>query len=249
MLRAPTIAFTTTLLTAVLFALSALPARAVLKQGGRFVFSSYTKNNDPGNLLLYGGQRNQPDACVNLNRRQVARTPACWGFINTSSWRKGQPMVSPAIGCNGKDTLTFRGAPQVNPRSQSTHPRCATQYHNRQWDDTLINELPSDGEFSVGTIYHERRCEVPGKPGNKNCYGTGSHKIDLDWETAEVAEWIQVLKSTEGEARFCVFPDWRVVPGQRPGKHRGQYNNGRITRVSVQRINDAEAPSRRCAGA
>lgn len=222
-------------------------ANAAVKQNGRFVFSSYTKNYDPVNLLLYGGQRNQPDACVNLNRNSVARTPACWRFINSASWRKRRMHV---LICNGRDTLTFRGnAKQVNPSSQSTSLKCATQYHNRQWDDSLVNESPKDGEFSVGTIYHEKRCELPGRPGNQNCYGSGSHRIDFDWETAEVAEWLQVLKSTEGESRFCVFPDWRVLPGQRPGKHRGFYNNGRITRVSIQQVNDSEAPNKRCAGA
>jgi hypothetical protein len=108
------------------------------------------------------------------------------------------------------------------------------------WDDTLINDSFTDGAWSVGVMYHERRCFF--------CAGKGSHRIDLDWETAEWVLTYQLGKSTAGEPAQCTFPDWRPVSGQKPGKWRGFYNSGYITRISVGIIDTSKPAGHRCDG-
>lgn len=229
-------------------------ANAELTRDGEFVFLPYTQNNDPVNLLLSGGQGRVPTECYNFNQNRADRSLTCWRHINDTAWRRKSTRLQ-SRRCNGRDTLQFapepgQRVPVRNQRSDSTSTTCRTQYHVRQWNDAAINESPLDaGEWSVGTVYHETRCGLPAPWVGGNCYGKGSHRIDQDWETAENTVWYHLTKSTDGETSYCVFPDWRAFPNQTPGKHRGWYSNGRITRISVSMIDASDPPSSRCEGA
>jgi len=201
---------------AILTAALMLPgsAQAVLKENGRFVFEPYTKNNDPVNILLFGGKFNKCDG--------GRRDPGCFAAIVSLTWRANGDMDTRF--CNGRDGLTFRRGRERpvrrNDTSTSTSTTCRRQYHARYWGDSLINV---NREWSVGVVYRETR-------------GTfqGGHDINQAWESSEEILAFEARTQSAGEIRQCKVDDWRPVAGQRPGRHRGWINNGRITRISSQ---------------
>jgi hypothetical protein len=226
------------------------------------VFSPYTaQNKDPINLLFAGGGVHADDAsqCTNLNqsgRRYI--TPACVVTLHDLAWRQGPGStgghMKPRM-CNGHDTETFYPQPgssitQRNPVSVSTSSSCRNQWHLRLWSDADVNDQYTNGEWTVGVIYREKRCALALRD-TDNCYGKGSHQIAENWETSEKTEIYQMGTSTNGEPAYCTYPDYRVVPGQRPGKdgnYRGRLNDGRISRISAQRILGSAPRGRKCVG-
>jgi hypothetical protein len=231
---------------------TAAPAPAALIRHGHFVFKGYTKNHDPINLLLRGGS-NLPDQCINLNLSgQRNYSPSCWEYLHARDRKKDDPrgpigggrMIRRAY-CNGRDTAYFYRPNggllgEVNPLSDSTSDICKNQFHVRMWDDHVVNEdAHEQGQWSIGVIYWEKRC--------LSCVGTGSHKASR-WETAEDTERYQMGRSTDGEPAQCTYPDYRVVTDQKPGKYRGWYNSGKISRVSAQAINSSAPAGHKCDG-
>ena len=247
-----------TILGMFLLALALAPcAQAGIIRDGKLVFDPYTKNHDPLNLLFMGGRAISDQECTNLNqsgRKYIS--PACVAFLHRLTWRQGPGSFGGRMDsriCNGKDTAYFYSEAgtriaQLNPRSVSTSASCRRQWHVRLWDDEDVhNDLHDAGEWTLGMIYRETRCAVP-HPGS-NCYGSGSHKPLGDWEDAEDTEVYQMGKSTNGEPALCTYPDWRVIPGQRPAKNRGRYSDGKMSRISAQRIDPNAPQGHKCEGA
>lgn len=222
-------------------------AHANVTEGGRFTFSSYTKNKDPINILFFGGTPRSDDdegGCSNLNQSgRPYRTPRCFSYIARTRWKQTGVEFKPRV-CNGKDTLAFRVPDggiryRTNDVSNSTSKTCKTQYHLRIWGDSYVNDSPlREGQFSVGMAYHETR------PALKR-----GHKIDMSWEAAENALVRQLGRSTRGEPAQCTYSDYRPMDRQRPGKWRGWYTDGRVSKVSVQAINGSAPPGQKCRNA
>lgn len=233
------------------------PAAAVIRQdNGRFVFSPYTDNNDPVSILQIGGRSD--DAVCNFGQNSeyvgIARTTRCMSshiktaWKNTRHLRKGTEMKERR--CNGRDHLGFVGAPGVeNLRSTSTSSFCEDQYHVRMWGDYPANPFKA-GQWSIMTSYYEVRTDIPRiLPGSRN------HDIDESWETTENTVMYEMTHSSRGEATYCGQNDYRPVPGQVPGTHRTNarkkalYNNGRLSRISVQKPDNNKPLGHRCDGA
>jgi len=224
----------------------------VRQPNGRFVFSPFTKNHDPVSILQIGGSGDD-DICRFQSGRlagHTARTTRCFGSHLGSAWRyKGTEMKERNVPkCNGRDKILFKypgGQKRAeNLRSRSTHPRCKDQYHVRLWGDYAVNrDFP--GEWSVATSYYEERgtcsfCDFETK---------GDHKVTKSWETVENRVMYELLTSTKGETRYCGNNDYRPVPGQRRGRDkRGLFNNGRISRLSVQKPSFVRPRGQECRG-
>lgn len=216
---------------------------------GRFLFAPETSNDDPVNLIQIGGlpaSLADDEHCYFQPSFRIARTPRCFAEHVGDAWKRGEMKERNVPRCNGKDRLAFRSRPirrDQNNRSTSTSSRCKTQYHLRMWDDDAVNQ--PYGEWTVGVIYHETRgfCSIC------DFETQGDHVVDEHWETSELIALREIIRSTDGEERYCVQDDYRPVPGQTVGRDkRNLYNNGRISRVSVQKP-DEDAPSpRRCVG-
>jgi len=256
----------TTIITTVLIVLVSLIAEigvadARVRQGnGRFVFAPFNNNKDPMNLLQIGGQSGD-EICHFQDgqyKERIARTTRCFGSHLGTAWKfNGRPRGSEmkersfVKKCNGPADLRYAGVRNAvpNTRSLSTSPTCKNQYHVRIWGDYPINRGAPDypGEWSVAQAYYEERGFFSPVDGETK----GDHKVVQDWETTEGRVLHQMKDSEEGESRYCVQPDYRPVPGQIPGRdRRGLYNNGRISRVSVQKYAASVQPPRSpCAGA
>lgn len=250
--------------TYALLLLVAQPAGAVLVHNGRFVFSAYTtQNHDPVNLLFTGGKSlNDGDrACTNPNQSgRKFISPDCVVHMHRTAWRQGPGRVGGRMEprmCNGRDVERFYPPSggyvlQTNPRSVSTSTSCRNQWHVRLWSDNDINDQFTNGQWTIGVIYREARCVYAPPRTGYNCYGPGSHKVSEDWQDSEDSEIFEMGTSTDGEPAYCTYPNYRVVPGQRPGKdgrYRGRINDGRISRISPQRINSTAPRGRKCVGA
>lgn len=234
----------------VFIAATASASADVRDSRGRFLFAPETRNGDPVNLIQIGGTPNSladDEHCYFQPSFRIARTPRCFAQHVGDAWKRGEMKernVPPF--CNGKDGVTFRSQParrDQNNRSTSTSSRCKTQFHLRMWDDDAVNS--PYGEWSLGVVYHETRgfcsfCDLS---------FTGDHVVDEHWENVEnVALW-EMSVSTDGEERYCVQHDYRPVPGQFVGRDKdGNFNNGRISRISVGEPDETAPNSRRCVG-
>jgi len=92
-------------------------------------------------------------------------------------------------------------------------------------------------EWSIGVVYRETRPSF-----------SRGHRINQAWESSEEILTFEMIRKSSGdpsERRFCKDDDWRPVYGQKPGRHRGWINNGRISRVSSQQPD----PDTGCRGA
>lgn len=227
----------------------AAPAFADVRDSrGRFLFAPQTNNRDPVNLIQIGGAPNSAadDEHCYFSDFRIARTPRCFKQHLQDAWKRGEMKERNFPPCNGKDSLRFRGTPQridQNNRDLSTHPTCKTQYNLRIWDDDAVNN--PYGEWSVAVVYHETRgfCSF--------CDGEtqGDHIVDQDWDTAENTALYELAKSTDGEERYCVQQDYRPVPGQFIGRDKnGNYNDGRISRVSIGEPDESAPYGDRCDG-
>jgi hypothetical protein len=224
---------------------SAAPAGAGLHYHGHFSFYSYTKNTDPVNLLLVGGQPRFEDSsfCTQLNQsgRPFLRPYPCWDHIIETTWRAGKLK---SRDCNGHDDLRFYvdngPTAQRNPKSESTAWDCRNQLHIRNWTDDLVNDLYHNGQFTANVAYYEERC--------RTCRGKGSHHIADDWEDMEYLVVAQIGRSTKGEPSWCTAYNWRVMAHQHAGRYRNWYNDGRVSRISSQRQAESQPYGRRCLG-
>ena len=134
----------------------------------------------------------------------------------------------------------------------STTKFCEEQFHLRIWGDYNINGGKGHEKFSAAVIYHEHPifCSKCDPPESKD--DVVNHKAD-GWEDPEDILLKQLADSKgrhEGDRHgdsLCVFGDYRRVPEQRPGKYRGAYNNGLISRVSAQHTSGG--PDSGCGGA
>ena len=111
----------------------------------------------------------------------------------------------------------------------STSTTCRRQFHIRVWDDVTHGHENGHHNWDVGAIHHETR------PWNE-----GGHDIDWDWESAENVMIEQMGARQDNEDRHCTYPDYYPLPGSGPGKIRGFYTNGRVSRVSFQHIEQAD---------
>ncbi len=236
---------------AVCLVLMALPAAGetrVRQSNGRFVFAPRTDNKDPVSILQIGGD--SADEICHYDDGRIARTTRCFGSHLGSAWRfKGTEMKERNFPkCNGTDRLFFKSRAgqyhTVNLRSLSTHHTCKDQYHVRLWGDYSVNDVP--GEWTVATTYYEERgfCSFCDRFETK-----GDHVVTKHWETVENRVMFQLRASTDGESRYCGRNDFRPVPGQRPGvDKRKLYNNGRISKLSIQKPSVVRPRETECAG-
>lgn len=223
-----------TVIAVALACVAAAPAQADLKQDGRFVFAPYTGNDDPVSALLFGGLGS---FCPSRLHPGVERSPYCLRNMIQASWRANGEIRHRF--CNrGGDTLRFRNRDARQTRRAdleiSTSGTCRRQYHVRMWGDYFVN---ARREWTVATVHRETRP-----------WWRLGHDINMHWESAEEVLAMELRRrSTDDpdERRFCVKEDWRPVSGQRPGRHRGWINNGRITRISSQQPD----PETGCRGA
>ncbi len=245
-------------IVAALTALAAPVQAAIRDDRGRFLFEPLTRNQDPVNLIQIGGTPGPaqgPDENCRFSDGRIARTPLCFAKHAGEAWKRGEMKERNAPRCNGKDTLTFRSRPprgDKNNRSTSTTPTCKTQFHLRMWDDDAVNT--PYGEWSLGVVYHETRgfcsfCDPDLSQFPPGFETKGDHVVDEHWENVEnVALWEFSIR-TDGEDRYCVQHDYRPVPGQFVGRDkRGLFNNGRISRISVQKPDENAPNARRCVG-
>jgi len=147
--------------------------------------------------------------------------------------------------CNGGDKLYFkyrdRSATAEQLRMLSTSATCHNQWHVRIWGDYDINPS-APGQWSVATVHYERK--------NHQHNPLSGHTVVKDWELSENRTMYELQENTSDESRYCGQNDYRPFPGQRPGRDsRGLYNNGRISRLSIQKPSIAQPyGSNRCAG-
>lgn len=203
----------------------------------RFVFRPTTyesvqdgtpvKRLDPINILFHGGDssRDFTEPCRNDRARSIGCVKSHMFAHWTDRGRMDNRFCSPP-----NQYMSFRrhsGGGYANDKgdmSLTTSRTCKRQFHIRGWDDIEHGHGHSSHQWAVGAIHHEdRKAHCVHKD---VCDGT-THRIDQDWEWAENVA-MQEMKA------HCTHPDYFPLPGSGPGKWRGRYTNGRISRISFQ---------------
>lgn len=212
---------------------AAAPAAATLVPNGNWVFSGTDYGdddargvNDPMTLLFMGGyslyaghRRETMDAIVN---------------IYETDW----PGDMGRKRCNFPMWLRYRLYPgtriDATDGNVSSSHTCDNQWHSRLWNDREVN---ASAQWVVGGVHYETRCVVP-----RLCH----HRLRKTFEEAEnFALWY--LRS------HCSLSDWRALPGSGPRSFRREYgkffSNGKISRISMQYINNTRPYGEKCRGA
>lgn len=208
---------------------AAAPAEAKLKEFGRWVFTGADYNdeglsdkNDPMTLLWKGGKWTDGS-----RRERISRIEE---ILNTD-WTNGDMQRHPCL--EGKHLGYYR-APSYTPDgtdlNMSTSDTCDNQWHTRTWNDREIND---NYQWAVGGIHRETRCFVPAA-----CH----HEHSFSFETAED-------KAIKALSRHCSVADWKALPGSGTRKRDNIYSNGRISRISMQRVDHSKPSGHKCDGA
>lgn len=187
---------------------------------GRPRFNSYTANRDPVNILFTGGS---------IGFSGCSRSPVPSGAVYDQSCM--ERLLAVVVdhwdkrACNGGDELDFIGqAPRGQNLMVSSSRVCARQFHLRLWDDRGM-DIPT-GQFMVGGVHHEHPIVRPHCFNGVGCYFEADHKVD-GWNTAEA-----VLTRNAFIQGQCSYFGFRTMPHQHPQIYRGEYNDGRLSRIS-----------------
>ena len=215
-------------------------ADANLTDNERFViFPRLHDHKDPINVLWHGGSDQWKDLATGEIRESCrgtagARSHTCTRDHFAVDWWRGQIRPRP---CAGDGTLKFykQGGGKTSASEQDesmvTSETCKREFHTRIWDD-VEHGHSNDGphQWNVSPIHHENRGVVE----------TG-HNIDMSWEAVENVARIQLGRRQQDqnpEPRHCTYPNYHTFKGTGPGKIKGHYSNGRVTRISYHHIDD-----------
>jgi len=209
----------------------ALPSAAVgkLAPNGNWVFDGTdygdeqaTKVNDPMTILYMGGYHR----FTGKNRE----TMDAIRFMLEADW----PGDMGPKWCNQVKWLRYRLQPGTKMDETdgnfSTSHTCDNQWHTRLWNDKEIN---AEAQWVVGGVHREMRSIA------------GPHTLNMSFEAVE-ARAIHYMR------RYCSIRDWRALPGPAGRFKRSYgsfYSNGKISRISMQDVDNSRPTGEKCRGA